>query len=935
MKNRKNYLLLLVLGLALACTSIAGNVPKSIPPDPALRMGRLPNGFKYYIRHNGWPQNRVTMYLVNNVGSILESEDQRGLAHFMEHMNFNGTVHFPKNELVNYLQKAGLKFGADINAHTTFDETVYQLPLPADKPDVLRNGLQIIRDWAQEATLDPVEIDKERGVVLEEERLRKGIGSRIQQQTLPVFLKGSLYSERIPIGVDTVLKYFKPEAIRRFYHDWYRPDLQAIVVVGDIDVDAFEKMIKEKFSDLKNPAGEKPRTTYTIPLSATDRYLALTDPEAGSASMQIDIKRKGLVVRTDSDFSLQTVRGLFVQMLNDRLARLNREADPPYDQARVGISPYLGGLDDFNMNVGVRPGQLERGVKAFWAEVQKVLRFGFTQAELDRAKTAMLDRMEVVRREKDKLPSKAYADAYQALFLKGEAAPGVDWEYSMTKTYLSSVSLAAVNALAADLVRPEGRDIVVLLPEREKSSLPTEGKVKGWLRQVEDSTLAPYIEETNTRSLLSDAPAPGKVIERSMDTAIGIVRLTLSNGLKVVLKPTKFSNDQILFRGNASGGTSLAPDIDYPSAAYAGILIPSAGVGNYDATQLTRYLQGKQAAVAPYIQERSEGMSGAATTESLETVLQLIYAYFTEPRKDATVFRNAMSRTRESLLHRQDNPTSVFSDTVDAVLGNHNIRRMAFTDKMLDQVDLDKAYAFYKQCFSDASAFTFTFVGNIDTTKMIPLLERYLGSLPYTDAGQTARDLGIRVPEGKITKYVYKGMEDKSKVDLLFGGNFEYTARNLVQLTALKEILQIRMIERLREEESGVYSPSVQFLVTKYPVSWYGLRVSFTCAPSNSDKLVASVLDELKKLRTEGPPSVDLDKWKANDKSSRELQLKSNGWWLGYISGQIENGNDLRLVEKHEQLVGGESVSDLQQAAAKFLSGENFIRFELRPEEKK
>lgn len=924
--------------LAICClggaegTLVAQNL---IPMDPMVRTGKLANGFTYYIRHNGEPKNRVYIYLVNKVGSVLESDDQRGLAHFMEHMNFNGTRHFPKNDLVDYLQKVGLRFGADINAHTTFDETVYQLPLPSDKPDVIAKGIQIVRDWAQEALLEAGEIDKERGVVLEEERMGKGPGGRIQQQTLPIFLNGSRYAQRIPIGVDSILKNFKPEAIRRFYHDWYRPDLQAIVVVGDIDVDGMEKMIRQKFSDLKNPKHERPRTTYKVELSGADHFLEITDPELTNISLQMLIKHKGFAVRTDSDFVHKTEQDLFNQMLADRISLLNQQADVPFLNARAGIQNYLAGLNTFGVNIVFRSGQVERGVKALWSQVQMVKRFGFTMTELDRVRTRMLSQMKVLEKEKDKLSSATYAQAYEQYFLQGVGAPGVDWQYNFLTRMLPQISLAAINALATEFIQPANREILITGPEKEKDGLPDEKTVLGWLSAVEQGPLTPYKDEVNKLPLLSGTVGKGgSLVDRSWDAAEGLCRLTLSNGLKVILKPTTFSNEQIMLRAFAPGGTSVVPDEDFPSATMASSLISSGGAGNYDATQLSRYLTGKQVAVLPFIGERSEGFSGVTTTGDLETALQLIDAYFTEPRKDEAIFHNILSRTKEGLANRDNNPQSVFSDSVNEVLYGNNIRRMSMTGKMLDEVSLDKAYQFYKRCFADASGFTFTFVGKIDTSVVIPLLVKYLGALPSSHMPEKARDLGIRVPAGQLTKIVYKGLEDKATVNLLFSGDFDYTPQNLASLDALKEVLQIRVIQRLREEEGGVYSPGVQLNAVKYPQAWFGLTVRFTCAPANADKLVASVLDELAKLRTSGPSQENLDKWKAADLNLRETQLRNNGWWLGYITSQLENGEDIAAEKEHANIVNAITVPGLREAAARFFTGKNFIRLELRPEKK-
>jgi zinc protease len=933
------YTAFLGLGGSLSLTGIAqgqeGHGVSSgqlLPLDPAVRTGKLANGLTYFIRRNTEPKNRVVLYLVNKVGSVLESEDQRGLAHFMEHMSFNGTIHFPKNDLVDYLQKSGVRFGADINAYTSFDETVYQLPIPSDKPDVLKNGIQIVRDWAQDATLDAVEIDKERGVVLEEKRLGKGAGERMRRVYWPVILNNSRYAERIPIGLDTVLNHFKPETIRRFYHDWYRPDLQAVIVVGDIDVDQMERTIKEKFSDLKNPAGERVRTAYTVPLTGKDHFVAVTDKEMTSTEVEVLIKHKALPLKTEADYRRSLTQELFNEMIGNRYGELSRQSDPPFVQGSAGIGDFMGGLDVYDASMTARPGELEKGVKAMWRETERVKRFGFTPSELDRAKVSYLSAMEAALKEKDKTQSEAYVKEYQQYFLKGEAAPGIEKEYAEVQGDLPGITLTEVNALAGKYVTATDRDILLLAPEKDKAQLPDSATVTGWLHAVAAEDLQPYKDEMSAKPFLSSQPVPGTITDEQQDTALHITRLTLSNGVKVVLKPTDFKNDQILFSSFAPGGTSLYPDADYQSAGSAAGVIAAGGAGNYNVTELGKYLAGKQISVKPYIGERSQGVSGGATPKDLESALQLVYAYFTEPRKDEDVFKGIIGRSEAGLANRGNDPNSVFGDTVSAILGNYNVRRTGPTLEKLHQIDLDKAFRIYKERFSDASGFTFTFVGSFDVATIKPLLEKYLGSLPSTHAGEQAKDLGIHIPAGRLTKFVYKGTEPKATVDLVFSGTFDYSAENRVKLDALKEALQIRLIQRLREDESGVYSPGVHVNMGKLPEARYAFIISFGCAPENADKLVTSALDEVNKLRAAGPLQENVDKWRAEDKSTRETQLKTNNWWMGYLNGQLENGEDLHQLDGYSPIADGITPAGLKETAVKYLSGDNYIRLELLPE---
>ena len=506
-----------------------------LPLDPAVRYGKLSNGLTYFIRHNAEPKNRVLFYLVNKAGSILEDDDQQGLAHFMEHMSFNGSTHYPGNALIDYLQKNGVRFGADINAYTSFDETVYELPIPSDKPDVVNNGLQIIRDWASNAILDSAEIDKERGVVLEEKRLGKGASERMRQIYWPVILNGSRYSQRMPIGLDTVLDHFKPETIRRFYHDWYRPDMQAVIIVGDINVDSIERKVKTQFADLQNPVQERPRTKYTVPMTGSDHFLTATDREMTATQAEMIIKLPGLPDRTDADYRNGLIRLLFNRMMGDRYTELARQANPPFVQASAGAGSFMGGLDAFEASVAAKPGQLEQGYKVMWRELMRVKRFGFTSSELERAKAAMLSSVSQRLKEKDKTSSARYVKEYQEYFLKDEAAPGIEAEYGLTSRLLPGITLQEVDALLPASLKTTDRDILVLAPDKDKASLPDSATVAGWMHSVESEQLEAYVDQVSTLPLLASWPVAGKIVDEKHDQGLNITTLTLGNGVKVVL----------------------------------------------------------------------------------------------------------------------------------------------------------------------------------------------------------------------------------------------------------------------------------------------------------------------------------------------------------------------------------------------------------------
>ena len=905
-----------------------------LPLDSAVKVGKLKNGFTYYIRKNTEPKNRVTMYLANKVGSVLETDDQQGLAHFMEHMSFNGTTHFPKNELVSYLQKAGVRFGSDLNAYTSFDETVYQLPIPTDDPQVLKNGFQIMRDWAQEATLDSAEIEKERGVILEEKRLGKNAQQRLQYKYLPVLLNQSRYSNRLPIGTEEVLKNFTPETIRSFKNDWYRPDLQALIIVGDIDINATEKTIKDLFSNLKSPTNPKPRIQYTIPLTQKNQFFSATDKEFPVTLVQVFIKHPENKLITTTDYRQSVIRSLYNRIIGARFGELSKQANPPFIQGGSQIGGFISNLDVASAVVVGKPGELEKGFKAVWTEVERAKKFGFTRTELDRSKEALLQNIESAYKERDKTNSENYVREYLNLFLKQEASPGIAYEYQFYKDNLGGITLDEVNEVVKKYLVDVNRDIIILGPDKDASTLPTEEIVSKWVTDVQKSEITAYVDNVSDKPLLTKKPVAGKVVAEKKLEGIGVVELTLSNGVKIELKPTDFKNDEINFNAFSPGGTSLYSDADYESANRASSLINSSGVADYSSIQLSKYLTGKKVRVSPYISERTEGISGSATPKDLETALQLVYLYFTQPRKDVEVYKGLLSQEKASIANRSNDPPSVFSDTVSAVLGNYSIRRTGPSIEKYDKINLDRAFEIYKDRFADASDFTFTFVGSFETEKLKPLLEQYLGALPSAKRVESAKDLGIHIPTGKLQKQVFKGQEQKSTVRLIFSGVYQYNETENNLLDALSGVLDIKLIERLREDESGVYGVGSRASYTKYPENRYTFSISFGCAPDNVEKLIASALDEVKKIRDNGPLQVDVDKVQAEERRVTEVQLKENGFWLSYLNGQFQNNENPEQILSYKEDLKKITTEALKIAANKYLSGDNFVRLVLYPDKK-
>lgn len=916
-----------------SCLMVSGRaMAQQIPLDPVVRTGRLANGFTYFIRKNTEPQQRATLYLVVKAGSVLEQANQLGLAHFMEHMSFNGTRHFPKNELVEYLQKSGIRFGADLNAYTGFDETVYQLPIPTDDAALFKNGLQIMRDWAGEATLDMEEIDKERGVVIEEKRLRKGVGDRLLPKQFPFEVNGSRYAGRLPIGTEKVLTTFKKPDILSFYKDWYRPDLQALILVGDVDVTAVEKQVKALFGDMRNPVKEKKRVGYAAGLLNKNRFLALTDKELPQTSVEIDFKTTALKQGGKTEYKAALLRNLCSQLLAERLSDLGKTPGAPILNMQGTYQSLIPGLDALSVGFTAKKGGLRSGFDFVFEALMQVKRYGFSQAAIIRAKQAFSAHLVALLREKDRQNSTALADELKRHFMANEPAPGIAYENKLVAELLPQLTPAVINAEIAKLISDNNRDILLTAPENEKAGLPDSATIEGWIRDVVRKPVLIYAETKDDGSLIGRLPVAGRVVSETKNEALGLTEWKLSNGAKVILKPTSFKNDEVLFNVFSHGGTSLYTDADFESAANAAGIVAASGLGEHDALSLPKLLVGKQVMVQPFINERSEGLQGGSTKADLATAMQLLHLYFTAPRKDTAMFSNIMTQSSQAIANRYSSPKAVFQDSVAAVLGNYNNRRTGPSLQKLNRISLDRLVDIYKERFANAGDFTFVFTGSFTPEEIRPLVEQYLASLPGGSVAEVAADNHVTIPAGKLTKKIYAGTEDKGTVLLVYSGDFEFTPEAAIKLIALKDVIQFRMNERLRESEGGAYAPSVQFSREHAPKDRYQLLINFGCAPANVDKLIAAALEEIEKIKTNGPETDDLQKFHAEEQRQLETSLQDNRYWVSYLSTKLQNGEDLGSILVQSERIKNITGADIQQTARAYVSGDNLIQFILLPQ---
>ena len=899
-------------------------VTQEIPISEDVKIGTLSNGLTYYVRNNAKPEDKLELRLVIKAGSILEDEDQLGLAHFMEHMNFNGTKHFKKNDLVDYLQSIGVSFGADLNAYTSFDETVYMLPIPIDDDDKLDKGFQILEDWAHNATLDAEEIDKERGVVLEEYRLGRGADERMLQNYLPKVLYGSKYASRLPIGKKDILENFDYDAIRRFHSDWYRPDLMAVIAVGDVDTETLEAKIKSHFGTIPAVKNPRERETFYVP-NHKETFIAIeSDKEASFSRVQVLFKDSANVkpVKTLEQYRETIVKSLFTQMINNRLNELRNSENPPFV---YGISYYGNTWAKTkaayqSVAISSETGQLE-ALKTLLIENERVRRYGFFEGEFNRAKQNILARLEKAYKDKDKTLSQNIVGEYIRHFLSSEPIPGIAWEYNFYKQELPHIALEEVNNLINSYLKDSNRVIVITGPEKEGITKVTEQEVNSLLNMLSSMKIEPYKDEEVAQALMDAAPEKGAVLNEVKDTILDVTTLTLSNELKVRYKITDFKNDEILFDSFSYGGTSLYTLEDYRASAFANGALSQAGVNNFDYIELGKILSGKIVSVRPSIGTYSESISGSASPKYMEEMFQLIHLYFTALNKDDKAFASFINKQKALYGNLLANPQFYFQNEFSKFLNEGNPRYLGFpTEDDLNNADYDLAYKLYKERFKNAGDFNFYFVGNIEEEQFKEFCETYLASLPSDGTKENYIVPEYRPLTGRHTKIIEKGEDPKSSVRMIYQGATAYDADEALAMKSLGEIVTIKLLEELREAESGVYGVGASGSISKIPYGWYTFRISFPCGPENVDKLVEASLKEVEKIIAHGPTEKDLAKVKENQILKTKQNLEQNNYWLSRLKNSDYSDMDLSELLKYEDKINGLTVERVQEVAKKYLT---------------
>ena len=909
---------------------------QSMPVDPDVLVGRLPNGLRYYVRANAKPAHRAELRLVVKAGSVLEDDDQQGLAHFVEHMEFEGTRHFPQQGIVDFLTSLGLGLGPDANAETSYDDTQYTLRIPTDRPGVLNRALLVLEDWAQGATFDQSGIDRERGIVLAEWRLHLDADERTQGKVLRAQLAGSRYVDRRPIGKPDIIEHAQREQLMRFYHDWYRPDLMAVIVVGDVDRDAAAAMIKEHLASLSAPLPERPRPSFDVPEHRGTRYAIVTDKEATTTAVQISDLRPARNQGSVGGYR-ETMRDrLFSDMLGVRLNELAQDANPPFVSAAADreLLPAPRTREVALLQAIVSNNGVTRGLAALVTELQRLRRFGFTATELARAKEATMLGYERAVTESPDRESASRADEYTRNFLQGEALPTIWQELAFHRRFLPGIMLAELNKLTGDWFPANNRLVVVAAPEAAGVVLPDERQLAAAASAASGNRLTAYVDTASGQTLMDSKPAPGPIVNTTEHPEVGITEWTLSNGATVVLKPTTLRKDQILFQAFAPGGTSRASDADFVPVDAAGEVVTAGGVGRFSRVALEKILSSKAIAVVPYINELEEGMRGGSTPQDLETMFQLLYLRFTKPRSDPTAFAAVASQARALLANQMASPEVVFNQAIAVALGVNNPRRRPQTPATIDQWDLAKSLAFYKARFADASNFTFVFVGSFTPGTIRPLVETYLASLPATHAHETWRDLGITPPPGIVEKTVEKGIAPKSEVAIVFSGPFEYDDQHALALRTMTRVLESRLFDTIRQELGGTYSITADPGFEKFPRPQYVVRIDWTCDPAQADALVRRVFDEIASLKTRPLSATQMAFVHENLLRDFERNSQDNRYFLNEIARRYKNGDtaNLAAITNVPDRIKMLTSAEVYEAAQVYLDTDRYVKVILMPE---
>ncbi len=929
--------IVLIMALMLAWTHfvLAQNYNlKDMPPlDPKVRTGVLPNGMHYFIRANNLPEKRGEFYIANNIGAIQENDDQNGLAHFTEHMSFNGTVHFPKKGILDYLATIGVKFGTNVNASTGLEQTVFNLSnVPLSRESITDSCLLILRDWAHYVAFEDTEIDLERGVIMEEWRMYGTASERMNNKLAPVIYQGSKYAKRDVIGDTAVIEHFKYQTIKDFYNTWYRTGLQAIILVGDFDINAVEAKVKEIFGVIPKVPNPKAKELYPMPDNKDPLIATATDKEATNTMVRVSYKHDAV---PDADKNLgymrtQLVRTFANVMLSMRLNELARSENPPFIFAGSNYNRYSATKDAFNSMAQASDNNVPKALNALLTELQRMKLYGFTPGEYERAKAEFMRSLDSRYMDRDKRKNRELVRPITGYFLTNTPNPGIEYEYAFDKAEIPGISLEEINTTAKSFVTDNNMVITVTGPEKEGVKLPTVADLQNVLNTFALAKIGPYVDNVSGKKLIEKDPVPGKVTATASNAVFGTTEWTLSNGIKVVFKPTDIREDELTVTGWSAGGASALKDEELTAADFLGDALSAMGLGSFSRNDLTKVLAGKRANVSMMISDEQDLISARTSPKDIETALQMIYLSFTNLRWNEADYKTWLEKVKASLVNADAEPRKAFTDTIEVMMSSHNKRVRPTTYKSLDEISFDLLQKVYRERFSDPGNFTLLFTGKVNPETVKPLVEKYLASLPVASGKDVYVDRGIRPPKGHVKRDFHRtATTPRTSIYVNYNGKCDYNTDNRLLGAAMRHILELRYIEKIREDEGGAYSVRVSFMTIKLPVQGFNFIITFETDPAKADKLLGIVHSEIVKLIKNGPDNADLQKFKEYALKQRPEDMKENTWWNAQV--QEYYINKLDYITGFEGKVKALDTKAVQDFAKKMLSQDNVVEVIMRP----
>ncbi|MDR0843680.1 MAG: insulinase family protein [Tannerella sp.] len=913
-----------------------GQEPLRIPIDPKIRYGVLPNGLTYYIRHNELPKERAELYIVHNVGSMQEEDNQRGLAHFLEHMAFNGSTNFPDatRSMRDFTESIGMRFGENLNAYTSFDETVYMLMnAPVTSEKVIDTCLLILHDWSSFLTLADSSVEKERGVIREEWRTGSDAQSRLWEQQLPKMYPGSRYAY-MPIGKIEVIDHFQPDELRDYYKKWYRPDLQAVIIVGDIQVDEVEKAIQTIFADIPSPVNSPKREPSLVPDNDEPLVSIATDKESTNTILSIYYKHDKVpddLKESVEEYVIHYMQSVISAVMNERFGEMLQKANPPFVYAYAGDGDYMIAKTKgaWTSAALLKPDGIDAAMNALVTETNRAKQFGFTAAEYDRARTNILKSMESAYKERDNQKSVSYAEEYIRHFTDQECIPGIEMEYQMLQQIAPAIPVESINRYIQGIIGDN--NIVISLMGPDNRTYPSETELLDMFRQAKSLSVEAYQEEVSDEPLISALPAPGKIVQTKEDPLFGTTIYTLSNGVKVVLKETDFKKDQILMRGSSPGGSTLFGEKDAYNLKIYNNVSDLGGLGDFSVTMLGKMLTGKSVSCETYLGDDFENITGSSVPSDIRTLFELIYLTFTAPRSDEEAYASFEERVRGQLENMKLNPMVVFSDTITNGIYDNHVRAKNLELEDLQKISYERIVSMYKERYADASDFTFTFVGNIEKDSMIPMMEQYLATLPSLKRIEKgdAKQLPV-FRKGNYANHFHRTMETpKATILNIYSGQMNYDAKDKHCASILKQILDLVYTEKVRENESGSYGVNTAIDISIFPKGLTTIQIYFDTNPEIKDKLMDIVKNELQEIVKNGPREADFTKTRDNMIKRHDEAVQDNSYWMSILDDYYFRGYDWHTGYK--DTLEKMKPADVQSFAKKLLDQGNHVEIMMEP----